>query len=114
MGLSPDIPVILTNAHAQDSKWGNECWNEAIELGRTTGREHIVVLLDCARGENARRIQSVDRDAMRKPRSPTMFRQGEVDRELIDRGADKSLRLDVTEMSANAEATSIVEWLRNQ
>lgn len=114
MDLSPDVPVILTNAHAQDSTWGNECWNEAIELGRKTGRQHVVVLLDCARDENARRIQSADRDAMRKPRNPRMFRQGDVERALIDRGADKLLRLDVTEMSANDAAASILEWLRNQ
>ena len=113
MGLSPDVPVILTNAHAQDSNWGNECWNEAIELAQKTGRRHVVILLDCARDENARRIQSVDRDALRKPRDPTMFRQGEVDRALIDRGADKLLRVDVTDMSANEAAASIVEWLRN-
>lgn len=112
--LPPDVPIILTNAHAQDSNWGNECWNEAIDLSRKTGRQHVVILLDCTRDENARRIQSVDRDAMRKPRDPTMFRQGDVDRALIDRGADRLLRLDVTNMSANDAAASILEWLRNQ
>ncbi|WP_208353214.1 hypothetical protein [Pseudaestuariivita rosea] len=113
MNLSPDVPVILTNAHAKDSTWGNECWNEAIELARNTNRQHVVILLDCARDENARRIQSVDRDAMRKPRDPTMFRLGEVDRALIDRGADRLLRMDVTNMSANDAAASILAWLRN-
>ncbi len=113
-GLSPDVPVILTNAHAQDSNWGNECWNEAIKLGRKTGRQHVVVLLDFERDENARRIQSLDRDARRKPRDPTMFRQGEVDRALIDRGADKLFRLDVTDMPANEAAASILEWLQTQ
>lgn len=73
-----------------------------------------MILLDCARDENARRIQSVDRDAMRKPRDPTMFRQGGVDRALIDRGADRLLRLDVTDISANDATASILKWLRNQ
>ena len=114
MSLSPDVPVILTNAHAQDSDWGNECWDEAIELRRKTGRQHVVILLDCTRSENARRIQSVDREAMRKPRDPIMFRQGEVDRALIDRGADRLLRLEVTNMSASDAATSILKWLRNE
>jgi len=113
MGLSSDVPVILTNAHAQDSNWGNECWDEAIELARKTGRRHIVILLDCTRDENARRIHSVGRDAMRKPRDPTMFRQGEVDRALIDRGADKLFRLEVTDLTAHEAAASILEWLRN-
>ncbi|WP_170346221.1 hypothetical protein [Ruegeria atlantica] len=114
MSLSPDVPVILTNAHTQDSNWGNECWDKAIELARKTGRQHVLILLDCARDENAKRIQSVDRDAMRKPRDPMMFRQGELDRELIDRGADRLLRLEVTNMSENDAAASIVAWLRNQ
>lgn len=112
--LSSDVPIILTNAHAKDSNWGNECWNEAIELARKTGRQHVVILLKCARVENARRIQSVNRDAMRKPRDPMMFRQGNVDRALIDRGADRLLRLEVTSMTANEAAASILEWLRNQ
>lgn len=114
MSLPPNVPVILTNAHAKDSDWGNECWDKAIELARKTGRQHAVILLDCARDENARRIQSVDRDAMRKPRDPMMFRQERVDRALIDRGADKLLRLDVTDMSANDAAASIVAWSRTQ
>lgn len=113
MGLSPDVPVILTNAHAEDSNWGNECWDKAIELAQKTGRQHVVILLDCARDENRKRIQSVDRDAMRKPRDPMMFRQGKLDRKLIDRGADKLLRLEVTDMSAKDAAASIVAWLRN-
>ena len=42
------------------------------------------------------------------------FRQGEVDRALIDRGADKLFRLDVTDMPANEAAASILEWLQTQ
>ncbi|MEE2944939.1 MAG: AAA family ATPase [Pseudomonadota bacterium] len=112
--LPSDIPVILTNAHAQDSKWGNDCWDHAIELARKMHREHWVVALECTREENARRIQSVDRDAKRKPRDPEMFRQGETDRPLIDRGADRLLRLDVTNITADAAATSILTWLMSR
>lgn len=114
MNLSHDVPVILTNAHAEDSNWGNECWDKAIELARKTGRQHVVILLDCSRDENAKRIQSVDREAKRKPRDPMMFRQCKVDRALIDRGADRLLRLEVTDISANEAAASIVAWFRNQ
>lgn len=109
--LPPEVPVILTNAHAQDSDWGNACWDAAIDLAAQTGRAHVVVLLDCAREENARRIQSVERDHKRKPRDPTMFRQGDTDRALIDRGADALLRLDVTDLSAEAAAAAIGDWL---
>lgn len=112
--LPSRIPVILTNAHAQDSTWGNECWDHAIDLAQKTGRDHFVVLLDCTREENAKRIQSADRDVLRKPRDPTMFRQGETDRVLIDRGADRLIRLDTTSLSVNEAAASIVAWLLKQ
>lgn len=114
MNLPSSIPVILTNAHSKDSAWGNECWDHAIDLARKSGRDHVVVLLDCTREENARRIQSADRDAMRKPRDPTMFRQAKTDRALIDRGADRRLRLDTTTLSANEAAASILDWLQNE
>jgi len=110
-GLPLETPLILTNAHAQDSDWGNESWDEAITLARETGRSHVVVVLDCARAENARRIQSPDRDARRKPRDPNMFRQRNEDRQLIDRDADHLLRLDVTHLAAEEAATQIVTWL---
>lgn len=109
--LPPEVPVILTNAHAQDSDWGNECWDAAIALASETGRAHIVVVLDCAREENARRIQSPDRDAKRKPRDPAMFRQGAADRLLLDRGAERVLRLDVTDMTAREVCEVIIDWI---
>jgi hypothetical protein len=109
--LPPEVPVILTNAHATDSAWGNACWDAAIDLAKATGRADYVVVLDCARDENARRIQSVDREAKRKPRDPTLFRQGPTDRVLLDRDADMLLRLDVTQMTAEAAATAIRAWL---
>ncbi|MEO0918913.1 MAG: AAA family ATPase [Pseudomonadota bacterium] len=110
--LPPEVPVILTNAHAQDSVWGNECWDAAIGLARDSGRSHLVVLLECSREENAQRIQSADRDARRKPRDPKLFRQGENDRALIDRDADSLLQLDVTRLSADAAAAAISGWLK--
>ena len=78
---------------------------------KKTNRDHIVILLDCSRDENARRIQSVDRDAKRKTRDPKMFRTGEQDRPFIDRGADRLLRLDITNMLPDQATQSIVEWL---
>ena len=112
--LSPNVPVILTNAHAQDSDWGNECWDAAIALAEKSHRKHLVILLHCSREENARRIQGLDREEKRKPRDPNLFRQGAEDRALIDRGADACLRLDVTALSANGAATRIAAWLGGQ
>ena len=110
--LPPNVPVILTNAHAQDSKWGNECWDAAIELAKSCGRQHVVILLDCSREENARRIRGLDREEMRKPRDPGMFRQGPTDRVLIERGANALLRLDVTDLTAEYAAAHIATWLQ--
>ncbi|MHA3916048.1 AAA family ATPase [Halovulum sp. GXIMD14793] len=109
--LPASVPVILTNAHAQDSDWGNACWDAAIDLARRTGRRHVVVLLQCSREENARRICGPDRDAKRKPRDPAMFWQGATDRQLLDRGADHLLDLETTDLSAEASATAIFDWL---
>ena len=111
MDVARDVPVLLTNAHTQESTWGNECWDHAIDLAARTGRAHCVVLLDCSRAENARRIQSVSRAELRKPRDPKMFRQGETDWLLIERGADRLMRLDVTHLSAEQAAEAILTWL---
>ena len=27
LSIPVEVPVIITNAHAQGSKWGNECWD---------------------------------------------------------------------------------------
>jgi hypothetical protein len=74
LDLPKDVPVILTNAHMQDSAWGNECWDAVIELARTRGSGLIVVILECSPEENARRIQSSERDSHRKPRDPRVAR----------------------------------------
>ncbi len=109
--LPADVPVILTNAHTQDSAWGNDCWDHAVDLAQRTGRAHLMVLLECTRAENARRIQSPDRDDKRKPRDPRMFRQDDRDRPLIDRDTDRLLRLDVTDLRADKAAKTIADWL---
>lgn len=67
--------------------------------------------LECSREENARRIRGADRENMRKPREPALFRQQPVDRSLIDRDADALLRLDVTEMSADQAAAQLADRL---
>ncbi|MEM6649226.1 MAG: AAA family ATPase [Pseudomonadota bacterium] len=110
--ISQKTPVILTNAHFQDSRWGNECWDEVIDLAHRCNRSHLVVVLDCSREENARRIQSSDRDEKRKPRNPALFRQGKEDRVLIDRDGDAVLRLDVTSRTAAQAAQEIETWIR--
>jgi predicted kinase len=109
--LPPMLPVILTNAHFQSSKWGNECWDAAINLAKRRGCPHFVIVLACSEKENARRIQSIGRAAKRKPRDPAFFTGDSQGRQLLDRGGDETLRLDVTHYSAEEAAQEIAVWL---
>lgn len=112
LDLPIDTPVILTNAHAVDSAWGNECWDEAIALARRRGSALCNVILACTPEENARRIQCANRDAKRKLRDPNVFTGNRDGRVLLDRGGDKTLQLDVTNLTADLAATAIATWLR--
>jgi predicted kinase len=111
LDLPTTVPVVLTNAVMQDSAWGNECWDAAIELARTRGSEFIAVILECSVEENARRIQSSGREAQRKPRDPQTLRGKAEGRTPIDRGGARLLRLDTTSLSAQASAERILAWL---
>jgi predicted kinase len=111
LDLPGNVPVVLTNADMQDSAWGNECWDAAIELARTRGSELVVVILDCTVEENTRRIQSSGREAQRKPRDPHVLRGKAEGRVPIDRGGERLLRLDTTSLSAKASAERILAWL---
>lgn len=109
--LPEGIPVILTNAHFADSEWGNECWDAAKELSRLRGVPLLVVVFDCSVEENAKRIQSLDRELKRKPRDPTMFRGNAEDKPLLDRDGDHLLRLDITDLTAEEAAAQVGDWV---
>ena len=108
--LPEGIPVILTNAHFANSEWGNECWDAAKELSRLRGVPLLVVVFDCSVEENAKRIQSLDRELKRKPRDPTMFRGNAKDKPLLDRDGDHLLRLDITDLTAEEAAARVGDW----
>lgn len=111
LAIPVEVPVIITNAHAQDSKWGNECWDEVISLARQRGAALYNVVLFCDPDENVRRIQSSDRKARRKPTDPNLFPGNREGRPLLDRDGDDLLQLDVTNLSAAAAADAISSWL---
>lgn len=111
LDLPAGIPVILTNAHFADSTWGNECWDAVVDLSRSRGAALLIVVLECSREENARRIQGLDRASKRKPRDPGMFRGNAEGRPLLDRDGDHLLRLDITELRAEESASRIEEWV---
>jgi hypothetical protein len=107
--LPPATPVILTNWYSADSDWGNENWDAVITLARKRPSGLSIVILSCSTEENARRIQSAERAAKRKPRdSGTPMRN--ADRPLLDRGGDRLLHLDVTDLAAEAAARRIADW----
>lgn len=111
LDLPAETPVILTNWYSQNSVWGNENWNAVIALARRRGSALNNVLLTCSPDENERRIKNKGRAAKRKPRNPEMVNDNRAGRALLDRGGDRTLRLDVTNLLANAAAQEIAEWL---
>jgi hypothetical protein len=111
LDLPPEVPVVLTNWYSQESAWGEENWDRAIALAKERNCALNVVTLSCLPEENARRIQSPGRAAKRKPQDVEMVNDNRRGRPLLDRGADRLLRLDVTRLSAAAAAQEIAAWL---
>jgi hypothetical protein len=109
--LPVTMPVVLTNWYTRGSNWGEENWDEAISLARRRPSPLAVVILSCSPDENERRIQSSDRDLMGKPRDVALVGGNRSRRPLIDRGGDRLLHLDVTDLSAESAATAIAQWL---
>lgn len=69
------------------------------------------VLELCSPEENERRIVSPGRAAKRKPQDVEMVEDNRLGRPLLDRGADRLLRLDVTNLAPEAAAREIAAWL---
>ena len=111
LDLPAATPIILTNWYSVDSDWGNENWDAVISLARKRASQLLVVVLECSVEENARRIQSAERSAKRKPRDPATATTS-AGRALLDRDGDRLLRLDVTELSADAAARRIADWVQ--
>ena len=106
------VPITLTNAHFEDSAWGNECWDAAIDLARQRGSQLYVVVLTCTDlDEHDRRIRSADRALKRKPQDPAIYTARNSGRRPIDRDADHLLHLDVTGLTAEQSADRIAQWI---
>lgn len=84
-------PVTVTNVHFADFDWANENWDAIRALANARGVPLFAVVLSCSPEENARRIQSKDRGAKRKPRDPAPFTGNAKGRLLLDRDADYAL-----------------------
>lgn len=112
LDLPKDIPVILTNAHFQDSKWGHESWERAISLSIDRGVPHMTVLLNCSKKEMGQRIQGESRQGKRKAMSLDIFSPNSLSRRLIEQG-DHLLSIDTTKLCAEETAVRISNWINN-
>jgi hypothetical protein len=48
LALPKEVPLILTNARAQASAWGNECWDKVIDQAKARGVPLLIVVLAAA------------------------------------------------------------------
>jgi len=110
--LPSDVPVVLTTVLAGDDPWGHAEWARIVALGQARP-PLCVVHVACGLDENMRRIQSVGRDAKRKPRAPDMARRNQLGAKPLA-GADQPnlLELDVTALSPEQAAQAIADWSR--
>lgn len=109
--LPVSTPVIITNAHFEKSDWGRENWDAFNGMARERGVPLAVIVLECDRDENLRRIVGESRIGKGALRDPTIVPLESARRALLDDGGDFTLRLDVTHLSARDAALAIQEWL---
>lgn len=104
-------PVVFTTVIAGDSAWGDAEWKRLKDLGEARP-PFCVIHLSCDLEENIRRIGDPGRDGMRKPRDPDMARRNqEQAKRLAGLDARHLLKLDTTELSVEASAQRIADWL---
>lgn len=109
--LDAAVPLVLTNAHFDDSAWGNEGWDAAIDLARRRGSKLYIAVLHCDRAEHDGRIRSPERAGKRKPQDPDFYTAAAKGRRLIDRGGDALLHLDTTGLSPQESAARLIAWV---
>lgn len=109
--LPDDTPLIVTDALREGSDWSQEAWDRIKRLAETRGPLYVVHV-HCDPDENARRIGSAGREAMRKSRKRALALQYHEDgRILIGKDAERVLELDTTELTAEECAEAIADWV---
>lgn len=111
LDLPAGVPVILTDAKFADSAWGNELWDDTLDLARKRGGSFLVVVVECDPDENDRRLRSTERMGKRKPMDDTLLRADRHERVLLRRDADDVLELDVTRLAPEDAAQRIADWV---
>jgi hypothetical protein len=106
------VPIILTSAYA-DIPFGRENWASIRDLATRRGSPLCNVVLDCSLAENVRRLQTPGRDRLRKLTDPAALAISRSKAELLSDGGDYTLRIDVTESSAEDAASRIEHWFKD-
>jgi hypothetical protein len=111
--LPHDVPVVLTTVLTEDSDWGKAEWSRMVRLGEARP-PFLVVHLHCDLEENIRRIQSDQRNKMRKLRAPDVAERNHANGKVLA-GTDALhlLKLDITSMSPLEGAQTIAEWAKS-
>lgn len=109
--LPSEVPVVLTTVLAGNAERAAQEWDKLVALGRHRP-PFLVVHIHCDLKENLRRIEGESRVGARKPRTPAyVLRNHEHAKPLLDTGADRTLTLDTTTLSAEQSAAAIVDWI---
>lgn len=115
VSLPPEMAVVLTNVIATGgpNDFAREHWDAIRALATKRGSLLYSVTIECNAPEQARRIVSTERKLFRKMgdiEAITILRQR---RALFDNGADFRLAINNTEMTPDACASEIKEWVRD-
>lgn len=111
--LPPEVPVVLTNVIATGgpSDFAREHWGAIRALAAERGSFLYSVTLDCDAPEQARRIASSERKSLMKMSDIDAVTVLKQRRALFDDGADFSVAINNTELTAKACAVAIEAWV---
>ncbi len=110
--LPVTVPLVFTTVLTENAARDAEA-DMARFARRAQGRGPLrMVHLHCDLEENKRRIMSEGRDSLRKPRDPAMVERNHNGAAVLS-GCDLPhlLKLDVTDLSAEAAAAKIASWV---
>jgi predicted kinase len=105
--------VILTDANFGDSDWGHESWSAVEQLAIQRRWPFFTIVLLCDVPEHRRRIMGEDRAARGKLRDASYMDKA-ARRHVIERDGPFSLRLDVTNRSAEDAAAILADWIERK
>lgn len=115
LALPAHVPVVLTHVLATGGpfQFAEEHWKSIRGLATERGAKLLSVTLDCDPAEQARRIVSIERRALKKMHDPAQIIGLREGRSLLDYGADFSVTIDNTGITAADCADQIIAWAQS-